>query len=214
MIATDTYKILIVDDHAVVRRGVHEMMREEFPDAYFAEAASATEALQLAGKESFDLILLDVTMPGRSGLDILRDLRLSHPSTAVLVQSMHGEEQFASRVMKAGASGYITKQSLPQELIRAARKVLAGGKYVSESFAEKLAESFADHDRPAHETLSEREFQVLQKLAAGASVKEIGAQLSLSIKTVSTYRSRLLEKLDLGSNAELARYAVREGFLE
>ncbi len=152
--------------------------------------------------------------PGRSGLDILRDLKLSCPKTAVLVQSMHTEEQFASRVMKAGAAGYITKQSMAQELIRAVRKVLAGGRYVSETFAEQLAGSLVDATRPAHEALSEREFQVLQKLAGGSTVKEIGAELSLSIKTISTYRSRLLEKLDMGSNADLARYAVREGLVE
>lgn len=208
------YRILIVDDHAVVRRGVREMLREEFADAVFSEASNAEDALRLCRCEKWDLILLDITMNGRSGLDVLRDLKLSCPRMAVLVQSMHTEEQFATRVMKAGASGYITKQSMAQELIRAAHKVLSGGRYVSESFAERLADSLVSPKRPGHEALSEREFQVLQKLANGKSVKEIGAQLSLSIKTVSTYRTRLLEKLAMGSNADLARYAVREGLVE
>jgi DNA-binding NarL/FixJ family response regulator len=215
MSARTKFRFLIVDDHVVVRRGVRELLREEFGDSEFGEAPSADEAREKCRCGEWDLILLDIAMPpGRSGLDILRDLKLSCPKTAVLVQSMHTEEQFASRVMKAGAAGYITKQSMAQELIRAVRKVLAGGRYVSETFAEQLAGSLFDAPRPAHEALSVREFQVLQKLAGGSTVKEIGAELSLSIKTVSTYRSRLLEKLDLGGNADLARYAVREGLVE
>src|SRR4051794_14525241 len=215
MSARTKFKFLIVDDHAVVRRGVRELLREEFGDSEFGEAGSADDAREQCRRSEWDLILLDIAMPpGRSGLDILRDLRLSCPQTAVLVQSMHTEEQFASRVMKAGAAGYITKQSIPQEMIRAVRKVLGGGRYVSETFAEQLAASLVDAPRRAHEALSEREFQVLQKLAGGSTVKEIGAELSLSIKTVSTYRTRLLEKLEMGSNADLARYAVREGLVD
>jgi two-component system invasion response regulator UvrY len=208
------FRFLIVDDHAVVRRGVRELLREEFGDAEFGEAGSADEAREQCRRCQWDLILLDIAMPGRSGLDILRDLKLSCPKSAVLVQSMHTEEQFASRVMKAGAAGYITKQSMAQELIRAVRKVLGGGRYVSETFAEQLAGSLVDAARRSHEALSEREFQVLQKLAGGSTVKEIGAELSLSIKTISTYRTRLLEKLEMGSNADLARYAVREGLVD
>src|SRR4051812_774491 len=210
---TESCKILIADDHAVVRRGVRELLREEFPQASFAEAASARETMELAWREPWDLILLDIAMPGRSGLDILRDLKLSCPNAAILVQSMHAEDQFASRVLKGGAAGYVTKQTMPQELVRAARKVLAGGRYVSESFAEKLVATLADGEKAAHESLSDREFQVLRKLAAGQSLKEIGSELSLSIKTVSTYRTRLLQKLALGSNADLARYAVEHGLL-
>jgi DNA-binding NarL/FixJ family response regulator len=215
MSARTKFRFLIVDDHAVVRRGVRELLREEFGDSEFGEAGSADDAREQCRRAQWDLILLDIAMPpGRSGLDILRDLKLGCPKTAVLVQSMHTEEQFASRVMKAGAAGYITKQSMAQELIRAVRKVLGGGRYVSETFAEQLAGSLVDAARPAHEALSEREFQVLQKLAGGSTVKEIGAELSLSIKTVSTYRTRLLEKLEMGSNADLARYAVREGLVD
>jgi DNA-binding NarL/FixJ family response regulator len=211
--AAKAYRILIADDHAVVRRGVMELLREEFPTAHFAEAASATETLEHCRVQCWDLVLLDITMPGRTGLDILRDLRLCCPEMAVLVQSMHAEDQFASRMLKAGAAGYVTKQTMPQELVRAARKVLSGGRYVSEGFAEKLASTLGELDKPAHESLSDREFQVLQKLAAGRSIKEIASELSLSIKTVSTYRTRLLEKLGFGSNAELARYAMQQGLV-
>ncbi len=207
-------RILISDDHAVVRRGVKELLREEYPAAVFGEAANAQETLEQCCREAWDLILLDLAMPGRSGLDILRDLQGCCPAAAVLVQSMHTEEQFAARVLKAGAAGYVTKQSLPQELLKAVRKVLAGGRYVSESFAEKLAGSLHAPDRPAHEELSDREFQVLRMLASGSSLKEIGGVLSLSHKTISTYRTRLLEKLKLGSNAELARYAVQHGLVQ
>lgn len=207
-------RILIADDHAVVRRGVREMLGEEFPDAVFGDATTAQEALDATWKQPWNLILLDISMPDRSGLDILRDLKAAQPHTPILVQSMHAEGQFAIRVLKAGAAGYITKDSLPEELIRAVKKVLAGGRYVSLSLAEQLAGFLtAEAGRPAHEQLSDREFQVLRMLAAGRSVKEIGAQLSLSIKTISTYRTRLLEKLDLHSNAELALYAEREGLL-
>lgn len=207
-------RILIADDHAVVRRGVRELLGEEFATATFGEATTAQEALDQVWKEPWDLILLDISMPGRSGLDVLRDLKAARPHVAVLVQSMHAEGQFAIRVLKSGAAGYITKDSLPEELIRAVKKVLAGGRYVSLSLAEQLAGFLStERERPAHEQLSDREFQVLRMLAAGRSVKEIGAELSLSIKTISTYRTRLLEKLDLRSNAELALYAEREGLL-
>jgi len=207
-------RILIADDHAVVRRGVREMLGEEFPDAVFGDATTAQEALDQTWKQPWELILLDISMPGRSGLDVLRDLKAAQPRTPVLVQSMHAERQFAIRVLKAGAAGYITKDSLPEELIRAVKKVLAGGRYVSGSLAEQLAGFLTvEGGRPPHEQLSDREFQVLRMLAAGRSVKEIGAELSLSIKTISTYRTRLLEKLELRSNAELALYAEREGLL-
>jgi DNA-binding NarL/FixJ family response regulator len=207
-------RILIADDHAVVRRGVRDLLGEEFSAAVFGDAKTAQEALDQTWKQPWDLILLDISMPGRSGLDVLRDLKAAQPRTPILVQSMHAEGQFAIRVLKAGAAGYITKDSLPEELIRAVKKVLGGGRYVSVSLAEQLAGFITtEGGRPAHEQLSDREFQVLQMLAAGRSVKEIGAELSLSIKTISTYRTRLLEKLELRSNAEVAIYAEREGLL-
>lgn len=207
-------RILIADDHAVVRRGVRELLGEEFPGVIFGDATTAQDALDQAWKQPWDLILLDISMPGRSGLDVLRDLKAARPQAAVLVQSMHAEGQFAIRVLKAGAAGYVTKDSLPEELIRAVKKVIAGGRYVSLALAEQLAGFLtAEHDRPAHEQLSDREFQVLRMLAAGRSVKEIGSELSLSIKTISTYRTRLLEKLHLRSNAQLALFAESEGLL-
>jgi DNA-binding NarL/FixJ family response regulator len=211
---TAPVRILIADDHAVVRRGVRDLLGEEFPSAIFGDATTAQEALDEAWKQPWNLILLDISMPGRSGLDVLRDLKDAQPRTPILVQSMHAEGQFAIRVLKAGAAGYITKDSLPEELLRAVSKVLAGGRYLSVSLAEQLAGFLStEGGRPAHESLSDREFQVLRMLAAGRSVKEIGAEFSLSIKTISTYRTRLLEKLGLRSNAELAIYAEREGLL-
>ena len=207
--------ILIADDHAVVRRGVRELLAEEFPDATFGEATTAQETLDHAWRQPWDLIVLDITMPGRSGIDILKDLKAALPDTPVLVQSMHAEDHFAMRVLKGGAAGYLTKDGVAEELIRAARKVLAGGRYISESLAERLAGVFAaDGARPPHELLSDREFQVLRKLAAGNSLKEIGAELSLSLKTISTYRTRILEKLNLRTNADLTQFALREGLIE
>lgn len=208
-------KVLIVDDHAVVRRGVKNLLVEEFPDAVFGEAATAQEALDAAWHEPWDLIILDITMPGRSGLDIIKDLQDALPNTPILVQSMHAEEHFAVRVFKAGAAGYITKDSMLDELARAVHKLIGGGRYVSESLAERLAGVLAaDSARPTHEVLSDREFQVLRMLAAGRAVKEIGNELSLSSKTVSTYRTRILEKLELRTNQDLTRYALREGLVE
>ena len=207
--------ILIADDHAVVRRGVRDLLTEEFPDAVFGEAATAQETLECVWKRPWDLIVLDISMPGRSGIDILRDLKAARPATPILVQSMHAEDHFAMRVLKGGAAGYLTKEGVADELIRAARKVLGGGRYLSESLAEKLASVFATGGgRAPHELLSDREFQVMRKLATGGSLKEIGAELSLSIKTISTYRARILEKLNLRTNAELTQFAVREGLLD
>ncbi len=207
-------RFLLADDHAMVRRGVRDLLREEFPDAIFGEAANAQQALELAWREEWDVMVLDISMPGRSGLDILRDLKEARPRAAILVQSMYAEEQFARRVLKAGAAGYITKDSLPQELLRAVRKALAGGRYVSESFAEKLATAISTDGAEPHTQLSDREFQVFRMLASGKAVKEIGAELKLSVKTISTYRTRLLDKLSLRTNAELAQYAVRNQLLE
>lgn len=213
---TTPLKILLADDHAVVRRGVKELLKEEYPEAEFGEAVSAQEALECAWAHPWDLIILDISMPGRSGLDVLRDLLQARPETPVLVQSMHAEDHFAMRVLRGGALGYITKDSMPDELIRAVRKVLSGGRYVSLSLAEKLAEFLSGRSdlRPLYETLSDREFQILRMLASGRVVKDIGVELNLSIKTISTYRSRLLEKLQLRTNAELAQYALREGLLD
>jgi two-component system, NarL family, invasion response regulator UvrY len=213
-IEDDPPRFLLADDHAVVRRGVREMLREEFPNAIFGEASTAQEALDRAWAEPWDLVVLDISMPGRSGLDILRDLKAARPRAAILVQSMHAEDQFARRVLKAGASGYITKDSMPRELLKAVQKAMDGGRYVSESLAEKLAGAVAADSVDPHERLSDREFQVCRMLARGAAIKEISAELSLSVKTISTYRARILEKLDVRSNVELAQYAERNGLIE
>jgi DNA-binding NarL/FixJ family response regulator len=207
-------RMMIVDDHPIVRRGVIELLREEFPHSVFGEASSAQQALDLAWKEPWDLILLDISMPGRSGLDVLRDLRQARPEAAILVQSMHSEDQFALRAIKAGAAGYIAKVSLPQDLITAVHKILAGGRYASDAVVTKLAAALSSEGREPLERLSEREFQVLRMLAEGKAVKEIGGELSLSIKTVSTYRTRVLDKLNLRSTAELTQFAMRHGLLE
>ena len=206
-------RFLLVDDHAVVRRGVRELLREHFSRAEFGEAATAQAALEQAWKESWDVIVLDISMPGRSGLDILRELKQARPRARILVQSIYTEDQFAQRVFRAGAAGYITKDSLPDELLRAVLKVMSGGRYVSESLAEKLAGSLAAEGREPHEALSDREFSVFLQLASGQAPKEIGGTLSLSAKTISTYRSRVLEKLGLHTNADLAQYAIRAGLI-
>jgi DNA-binding NarL/FixJ family response regulator len=208
-------RILLADDHAIVRRGLRELLCEEFPTAYCEEAATGEDAVQLFSRHSFDLVVLDISMPRRGGLDALKELQAHRPHVPVIVLSQHGEEQYAIRALRAGARAYLTKGNAPEELVRAARKVLGGGSYVTESLAEQLAGSLAiDRQKPPHESLSDRELQVLRMLASGKSVKEIAGELSLSEKTVSTYRSRVLEKMQMTSNAQLMRYALRAGLVE
>jgi DNA-binding NarL/FixJ family response regulator len=211
-------RFLLADDHAIVRGGVRQVLSAMFPEAEFVEVETAGAALQKAREQKLDLILLDVTMPGRSGLDALAELKEAQPRTPILVLSMHGEEQFAMRAFRAGASGYITKSSMPNELLKAVDRVLAGGRYVSETMAEHFAAVFQAAHEPksagSQEALSAREFEVLRMIAAGKSGKDIAADLSLSFKTVSTYRTRLLLKLDLRTNADLVKYALREGLIE
>lgn len=203
-------RILIADDHAVFRRGLKETLREAFARATFAEAATAQETLELVQRSDWEVLILDISMPGRSGLDILDDVRHLRPKLPVLFLSMHPEEQYARRALKSGAAGYLTKESVPDELKAAVRKVLTGGRYVSATLAERLAyELGRDSDTPAHELLSDREFQVLRMIASGKTVKEAADELGLSIKTVSTYRARILEKTGLRSTAELIRYALK-----
>jgi DNA-binding NarL/FixJ family response regulator len=208
-------KILIADDHAIVRQGLKQTVAEE-PDMTVAgEAQNAQETLKLAREQEWDVIVLDITMPGRSGLDLLIELKREHPNLPVLILSMHSEEQFAVRALKARASGYITKQSAPKELIKAIRKVYRGGKYVSPSLAESLAFELGDDaGKVAHEKLSEREYQILRMIATGKTPKEIASELNLSEKTVATYRMRLLEKMNMKRNAELIRYAVENRLVD
>ena len=201
-------KILIVDDHAIFRDGLKRILSDEFKAATFGDASNATEALDRVWKEKWDLVLLDITMHGRTGLDVLKEIRRSASDLPVLILSGHPEEQYAVRVLRAGAAGYLTKESASHELCKAAKKLLGGGKYISASLAEQLAAEIQSPQGDLHETLSNREYQVMLLIAAGKVPKEIGSELSLSAKTVSTYRSRILEKLKLRNNAEIMRYVM------
>ena len=204
-------RILIVDDHAVLREGLKRILASEFSNAKFGEAANTTEALAQLWTNPWELVLLDVSMRGRSGLDVLKEIRASSSKVPVLVLSAHPEEQYALRALKAGAAGYLTKESVPQELCRAVRKVCSGGRYITPTLAEQLAAEVQSSERPVHETLSNREYQVMLMIAAGKVPKEIGDELSLSVKTVGTYRTRILEKMKLKNNAEIMRYVVERG---
>ena len=207
-------RVLIVDDHAVVRRGLRELLSDEFRGAAFGEASTAQQALEQISKKEWDVALLDITLPGRSGLDLLKEVKAARPRLPVLVLSVHPEDQFAVRVLKAGAEGYLTKESAPEELVNAIRKILAGGQYVSPTLAEKLALGLRkDSTRAPHETLSDREYEIMCCIASGKTVTEIARELSLSPKTISTYRARLLEKLRVKNNAEIIRYAIRNGLV-
>lgn len=208
-------RILIADDHAIVRRGLKQILSEIPEVEAIDEAGNGQEVLAKLGKSGYDLVLLDISMPGRSGLDVLKQIKADRPGQQVLMLSMHPEEQYAVRALKAGASGYLTKESAPEELITAARKILSGGKYVSAALAEKFASELnRDIEKAPHETLSDREFEIMLMIASGKTVKEIGDELALSIKTVSTYRSRILAKMNLKNNAEITRYAIENGLLQ
>lgn len=203
-------RVLIVDDHAILRRGLRSLLSDAFARAEFGEASNAQQALEELGKKGWDVALLDITLPGKSGLDLLKELKAARPRLPVLVLSAHPEDQFAVRALKAGAEGYMTKESAPEELVKAIHKILAGGRYVSPTLAEKLASSVRkDFTRTPHETLSDREYEVMCRIASGKTVTEIAEELSLSAKTISTYRVRILEKLGVKNSAEIARYAIR-----
>jgi DNA-binding NarL/FixJ family response regulator len=208
-------RALIADDHAVVRQGLKQILGDTPEMVVAGEATNGQEVLDRVRAETWDVVVLDISMPDRSGLDVLKQLRSERPKLPVLVLSMHSEDQYAVRVLKAGASGYLTKDSAPDELVKAIRKVVSGGRYVSSFLAEKLAfEIGTDPSRLPHETLSDREFQVLRLIAAGESVTEIAAELYLSVKTVSTYRARLLQKMNLTTNAELIHYAMQNHLID
>jgi DNA-binding NarL/FixJ family response regulator len=208
-------KVLIADDHPIVRQGLRQILSATDDMVVAGEAVNGQEALDQVRIGGWDVLVLDITMPGRSGFDILKELKYEQPDLPVLVLSIHAEEQLAVRVLKAGASGYVTKENAPNELVRAIRKVVSGGRYISPGLAENLAFGLdAASDRPRHESLSDREFQVMQLMASGKTLMEIAEVLSLSAKTVSTYRTRLLEKLNLKTNAELMRYAIENRLIE
>jgi DNA-binding NarL/FixJ family response regulator len=207
--------ILIVDDHPVVRRGLKQILADEFTDASFHEAGDEREAMDCVFAEKLDLVLLDITLPGRSGLDILKDIKKEKPNMSVLVISVHSEDEYAIRVLKAGAAGYLTKESAPNELVLAVQKIQQGGRYVNVSVAEKLAAYVdAGGSKEPHENLSDREFEVLCLIASGKTVSEIGAELSLSVKTISTYRARILQKMKMQTNADITKYAIGHGLVE
>lgn len=203
-------RILIADDHPVVRKGIKETLTEAFSRTTFGEAKTAEEAVECVRREDWDVVILDISMPGKSGLDILGDLHRLRPKLPVLLLSMHPEGQYARRALKAGAAGYLTKDSVPDELKDAVRRVHAGGRYVSATLAETLALDLRrEADIPAHELLSDREFQVLRMLASGRTVKQIADEIALSVKTISTYRARILVKTGMRTTAELIRYALQ-----
>ena len=203
-------KILVADDHAIVREGLKQILVETSDIIVAGEASDGNQALNQVRKGDYDLVLLDIAMPGLSGLEVLKQLKSERPDLPVLMLSMYPEEQYAVRTLRAGASGYLTKQSAPDELIAAIRKVCMGGKYVTSSLAENLAFYLEmDSDRPAHELLSDREYQVMLMIGSGKRVKEIADELSLSVKTISTNRSRALRKMGMKTNAEFTYYAIK-----
>ena len=208
-------KILITEDHAVVREGLKLILADHFKKAVFGEARTATEALALVWKEKWDVVLLDITLPGRSGLEVLKEIKRSRPKLPVLILSMHPEDQFAVRMLKAGAAGYLTKESAGEELVGAIKKVIGGGRYVSPALAERMASYLTiDLKKAPHERLSDREFLILRTIASGKQVGQIAKELSLSVSTVSTYRARILEKMDMKNNAELTHYALQKNLVD
>ena len=203
-------RILCVDDHAIFRQGVKQILAQYDRQAKIGEAATAEAAMQLARESRWDAVILDLSLPDRSGLQVLTDLKREQPELPVIVLSMHAEDEYAIRALRIGASGYVTKESAPEELVAALQKVMRGGRYMTPTLAEKIAFSYASpatNEKP-HHSLSERELEVLQLIGAGKSLKEIAAMLSLSVKSVGTYRARVLEKMAMSTNADLIRYVI------
>jgi len=202
-------RILIADDHAIIRKGLKQILLEEYPSAVIEEVNDAEGAIKKTISQEWDVIICDLSMPGRSGLDVVQQVKQNFPKLPVLILSIHPEEQYAIRTLKAGAAGYLSKDAATEELVKAVQRVLQGRKYISSSLAEKMAtELDQDISKPPHELLSDREFEIFKMVAAGKTVSEIAEQLSLSITTVSTYRARLLTKMNLKTNAELTRYGL------
>ncbi len=203
-------RVLIADDHAIVRHGLKQILAETDDLIVAGEAETGFQAIKMARLDSFDVVLLDISLPDRNGIEVLGQIKKTQPKLSVLMLSMHTEHEFAVRALKAGASGYLNKQSAPAQLVTAIRQVAAGRKYISAGLAEALANSLSgDTEQPLHELLSDREFQTLRMIASGKSLSAISEELSLSPKTVSVYRARLLEKLDLRNNSDLTRYAIK-----
>jgi two-component system invasion response regulator UvrY len=208
-------RILLVDDHAVVRQGLAQILRQTMPRAKFGEAGTAAQALDLVRRRAWNIVLLDITLPDRNGLEVLKDIRQLAPDLPVLILTMHPEEQLAVRALKAGAAGYVTKNTASEVITHAVGRVLAGGRYITESLADTLANEVGrGADRMPHERLSDREFEVFGLLARGHNVKDVAAQLGISVQTVSTYRARVLDKMGLRTNAELVQYGIRNRLFE
>jgi DNA-binding NarL/FixJ family response regulator len=208
-------RIFITDDHSLIREGLKKIINDEKDISIIGEAGNAKDTMSFVLSKNIDILILDLNLPDKNGLDLLKELKSLKPELKILILSMHPEDRFAMRVLRAGAAGYITKESVGEELVRAIRKVYNGGKYVSESLAEMLAfEIQGGGDKPIHEVLSDREFQVLQMIASGKTLAEISEALSLAVTTISTYRARVLEKLNLHSNAELIHYAITNKLLD
>lgn len=204
-------RVLVVDDHTLVRKGLKQILEDDTEIIVADEAAKGKEVFDKFTKNDYDVVLLDISLPGRDGIDVLKQLKCLKPSLPVLILSMHPEEQYAIRSIRAGAFGYLTKESAPEELIDAIKKVAKGRKYITSSLAEKLAYELDNNtEKPAHEILSDREYEVMRMIAAGKTVKEIAESLCLSVKTISTFRSRILRKLNLKNNSQIIRYAFEQ----
>jgi len=202
-------RIFLADDHAMVRSGLKMVLATAFKDAKFGEAQDCRQTIEAVLADHWDLVILDISMPGRGGLDVLKEIRMQRPKTPVLVLSMHAERQFAVRALRAGAAGYLTKASASTELLKAAKRILAGGRYVSAALAEQLVAELDHTDSGVlHERLSAREFEILRLIASGKTAKEIAHELALSGNTISTYRTRILDKMKMRTNAELTHYAI------
>jgi len=213
--AVSTLKIMLVDDHPIVRRGVRDILAEAFPQAVIHEVGSGVEAINLSRSQSWDIVILDLTLPDGSGLDVLKRIREVHARLPVLILSMHMPDQFARRAVAAGASGYLTKDTADEELVASVTRLLRGGKYFAPQVLEQVVMGMhPDTDDRPHERLSDREYQVMRMIGSGKTVSEIATDLTLSVKTVSTYRARVLEKMDMRTNAELTHYVVKHGLLD
>ena len=207
-------KILIADDHMLIREGLKKVLNTAPEIVISAEANNASEVMEALQKEIPDVVVLDISLPGKSGLDLLSEIKASHPKLPVLMLSMHPEERYAVRALKAGAAGYVTKETAADQLIPAIRKVVQGRKHISQTLSEKLALNLENHSDKPHELLSDREFQVFQLLVVGETVRQISEKLSLSMSTVNTYRTRILQKMNMDSDAQLIHYAIRSGITE
>jgi two-component system invasion response regulator UvrY len=203
-------RALCIDDHAIFRQGVKQILQQYDAQVKIGEAATAGAAMQLAREARWDVVILDLSLPDRSGLQLLGELKREQPELPVVILTMHGDDEYAVRAVRGGASAYVTKESAPEELITALRKVMAGGRYMTPALAEKVAFAYASQGGPEkpHQTLSERELQILRLIGVGKSLKEIAATLELSVKSVGTYRTRLLEKMSMSTNADLIRYVI------